>query len=69
MILEVHYLGNEFVVYDKQANRITDRNILNELAFIQPPGYKSVFNIEVKNYTPQLPDQNPLDIKINLNKL
>ena len=37
MILEVHFLGDEFVVYDKQGNRVTDRNILNELSFIQPP--------------------------------
>ena len=66
MILEVHFLGDEFVVYDKQANTVTDRNILNELSFIQPPGYKSYFDIEVKNYTPQLPNQNPLSIQINL---
>lgn len=66
MILEVHYLGNEFIVYDKQGNRITDRNILSELAFIQPPGYKSVFDIEVKNYTPETNTPNPLNIQVNL---
>jgi len=66
MILEVHYLGNEFIVYDKQGNRVTDRNILNELAFIQPPGYKSVFDIQVKNYTPETTSANPLNIQVNL---
>ena len=65
MILEVHYLGNEFVVYDKQANRITDRNILNELAFIQPPGFKSVYKIEVDTTTEPVSLQE-LAIKINL---
>ena len=66
MILEVHYLENEFVVFDKQGNRIKDRNILNELSFIQPPGYKSVFNIEVKNYTPNVANTNPLGIQVNI---
>tara|TARA_B100001057_G_C22869989_1_gene958276 strand:+ start:2704 stop:2910 length:207 start_codon:yes stop_codon:yes gene_type:complete len=66
MILEVHYLGNEFVAYDKQGNIIKDRNILNELSFIQPPGFKSVFTVEVKNYTPELPNTNPLAIQLNI---
>ena len=66
MILEVHYLGNEFVAYDKQGNIIKDRNILNELSFIQPPGFKSVFNVEVKNYTPELPNTNSLAVQVNI---
>ena len=66
MILEVHYLGNEFVAYDKQGNIIKDRNILNELSFIQPPGFKSVFNVEVKNYTSELPNTNPLAVQVNI---
>ena len=66
MILEVHYLGNEFVAYDKQGNIIKDRNILNELSFIQPPGFKSVFTVEVKNYTPKLPNTNPLAVQVNI---
>ena len=66
MILEVHYLANEFVVFDKQGNRVRDRNILNELSFRQPPGYKSVFSIEVKNYNPELPNPNPLGIQVNI---
>lgn len=66
MILEVHYLGNEFVAYDKQGNIIKDRNILNELSFIQPPGFKSVFNVEVKNYTPELSNTNPLAVQVNI---
>ena len=66
MILEVHYLGDEFVAYDKQGNIIKDRNILNELSFIQPPGFKSVFNVEVKNYTPELSNTNPLAVQVNI---
>ncbi len=66
MILEVHNLGDEFVAYDNQGNIIKDRNILNELSFIQPTGFKSVFTVEVKNYKPELQNTNPLAIQINI---
>lgn len=65
MIVEVHYTGDQYVAYDDKGNRITDRTILNELAFIQPPGFKSVYKIEVDTTTEPLSLQE-LSIKINL---
>lgn len=65
MIVEVHYTGDQYVAYDDKGNRITDRNILNELAFIQPPGFKSVYKIEVDTTTEPVSLQE-LAIKINL---
>jgi len=64
MIIEVHYTGDQYVAYDDKGNRITDRNILNELAFIQPPGFKSVYKIEVDTTDPVSLQE--LAIKINL---
>jgi len=66
MIVEVHYTGDQYVAYDDKGNRITDRNILNELAFIQPPGFKSVYKIEV-DITENPVILNKLDININVN--
>jgi len=66
MIVEVHYTGDQYVAYDDKGNRITDRNILNELAFIQPPGFKSVYKIEV-DITENPVILNELDININVN--
>jgi hypothetical protein len=65
MIVEVHYTGDQYVAYDDKGNRITDRNILNELAFIQPPGFKSVYKIDVDTTSDPLNLQE-LDIQINL---
>lgn len=65
MIVEVHYTGDQYVAYDDKGNRITDRNILNELAFIQPPGFKSVYKIDVDTTTDPVSLQE-LAIKINL---
>lgn len=65
MIIEVHYTGDQYVAYDDKGNRITDRNILNELAFIQPPGFKSVYKIEV-DITENPAILSELDININV---
>jgi len=65
MIIEVHYTGDQYVAYDDKGNRITDRNILNELAFIQPPGFKSVYKIEVDTTSNPVSLQE-LSININL---
>ena len=51
MIVEVHYVGNEFVAYTEQGVRITDRSILDQISFDQFPGYKSVVKLEVDNST------------------
>ena len=66
MIIEVHYTGDQYVAYDDKGNRITDRTILNELAFIQPPGFKSVYKIKV-DITENPVILNKLDININVN--
>lgn len=65
MMIEVHYTGDQYVAYDDKGNRITDRNILNELAFIQPPGFKSIYKIEVDTTSNPVSLQE-LSIKINL---
>jgi len=65
MMIEVHYTGDQYVAYDDKGNRITDRNILNELAFIQPPGFKSVYKIEVDTTSNPVSLQE-LSININL---
>jgi len=65
MIVEVHYTGDQYVAYDDKGNRITDRNIPNELAFIQPPGFKSVYKIEV-DITKNPVILNELNININV---
>jgi len=67
MIVEVHYTGDQYVAYDDKGNRITDRNILNELAFIQFPGFKSVFTLEIdldNTKNPVILQQ--LDVNINI---
>jgi|TARA_A100001011_G_C14309283_1_gene844741 hypothetical protein len=65
MIVEVHYLGNEFVAYDEKGQIIKNRTILEELSFIQPPGYKSVYKVNV-DITENDVIINPLDININV---
>jgi len=65
MMIEVHFTGDQYVAYDDKGNRITDRNILNELAFIQPPGFKSVYKIEVDTTSNPVSLQE-LSININL---
>ena len=66
MSIEVHYTGNQYVAFDENGNRVTDRSILNELAFIQPPGFQSVYKIEVDiSENPVI--INELDININVN--
>lgn len=64
-MIEVHFTGDQYVAYDDKGNRITDRNILNELAFIQPPGFKSVYKIEVDTTSNPVSLQE-LSININL---
>ena len=43
MQVEVHYTGNEFVAFDNQGNQIKDRSILEQISFMEFPGYKSSF--------------------------
>tara|TARA_B100000902_G_C26964669_1_gene742271 strand:+ start:396 stop:608 length:213 start_codon:yes stop_codon:yes gene_type:complete len=66
MIVEVHYVGNEFVAYTEQGVRITDRSILDQISFDQFPGYKSVVKLEVDNSTNPV-IINPLEVNINVN--
>ena len=66
MIITVHYVDNEFVAFDENNNRISNRNILEQISFQPFPGYKGVltFNIPTDETTPTI--STPLDININL---
>ena len=64
MQVEVHYTGNEFVAFDNQGNQIKDRSILEQISFIDFPGYKSSFKITLDRSTkPAI--LNPLTVNIN----
>ena len=67
MIVTVHYLDNEFVAYDESGQKVTNRQILEQLSFEQFPAFKGVLTYKVQ--TDQAPQQvDPLDIKLNLDK-
>ena len=64
MQVEVHYTGNEFVAFDNQGNQIKDRSILEQISFMEFPGYKSSFKITLDISTkPAI--LNPLTVNIN----
>ena len=65
MIVAVHYVGNEFVAYDEQGKRITDRSILDQISFDQFPGYNSVVKLELDNSSIPVIIQ-PLGVNINI---
>lgn len=69
MRIEVYRIGDIFVAYDKQGNRIKDRNILDQISFDQTPGLKVHYEIDL----PIDNSQNPaiidtVDININTGK-
>lgn len=66
MMIEVHYVGNEFVAYDPQGNRITDRRILEEIAFEPFVGTIATRYIEVDNVVDSATIE-PLEVNININ--
>jgi hypothetical protein len=66
MIVTVHYTGDQFVAYDEQGNKVKNRDILEQLSFMQFPGFKSSFQIEVDNADISAKIK-PLDININFN--
>lgn len=66
MIVEVHYVGDEFIAYDSDGNRITNRNILEQIAFAPFTGTITTRYIEVDNITNDAIIQ-PLDVNININ--
>ena len=60
--VEVYRTGDSFVAYDSLGNRITDRNILEQISFHPMPGFKISYYIEVDN------SQEPATIdSININ--
>ena len=64
MQVEVHYTGNEFVAFDDQGNQIKDRSVLEQISFIDFPGYKSSFKITLdKSIKPAI--ITPLTVNIN----
>ena len=47
MRIEVYFTGDHFVAYDDQGNRITDRAVLEEIAFHPFPGFKAKFYLDL----------------------
>ncbi len=66
MIVTVHFTGDQFVAYDEQGKQVKDRDILNEISFMQFPGFKSTFQVEVDKTDIDV-NINPLQININFN--
>jgi len=66
MIITVHFTGNQFVAYDEQGNEVKDRDILDQISFMQFPGFKSSFQVEVDK-TDISANIKPLNININFN--
>ena len=66
MIITVHFTGNQFVAYDEQGNEVKDRDILDQISFMQFPGFKSSFQVEVDK-TDNSATIKPLSININFN--
>ena len=66
MIITVHFIGNQFVAYDEQGNEVKDRDILDQISFMQFPGFKSSFQVEVDK-TDISANIQPLNININFN--
>ena len=66
MIITVHYVDNEFVAFDENNNRITNRNILEQITFQPFPGYKGVLTFNIPTDETTLTISEPLDININL---
>lgn len=66
MIVEVHFVGNEFVAYDPQGNRITDRTILEQIAFEPFVSTITTRYIEVDNIVDSAIIE-PLEVNININ--
>lgn len=66
MIITVQYHANEFVAFDENNQRVTDRNLLQQIAFEPFPAYKGVVTVEVPTQPTQ--EEIPLNIKINLDK-
>ena len=66
MIITVHYVDNEFVAFDENNNRITNRNILEQITFQPFPGYKGVVTFNIPTDETITTISEPLDININL---
>lgn len=66
MIVTVHFTGDQFVAYDEQGKQVKDRDVLNEISFMQFPGLKSTFQVEVDKTDIDV-NIKPLQININFN--
>ena len=45
--IEVYQTGDQFIAYDEQGNQIKDRNILEEISFVQPPGMVNNYYVDI----------------------
>ena len=66
MIVEVHYVGDEFVAYDPRGTRLANRNILEQIAFAPFTGTITTRYIEVDNVVDNATIE-PLEVNININ--
>lgn len=66
MLVEVHFVGDQFVAYSATGERITDRRVLEHISFEQMPGFKTSFFVKVPIDLSQEPAIMN-DIKININ--
>jgi hypothetical protein len=65
MLVKVSYIGSEFVAHDSNGNRVTDRAVLEAIAFEPFPAMKGEFTLNLPE-TPTNPEQ-PLKINFNYN--
>jgi hypothetical protein len=65
MLVKVSYTGSEFVAHDLNGKRVTDRAVLEAIAFEPFPAMKGEFTINL----PDAPtnSEQPLNINFNYN--
>ena len=64
MLVEVHFTGDSFVAFGPDGKQIKDRAILDQIAFMPFPGFKSFYRVEVS--TKGLPAPQALNIQTNI---
>ena len=66
MKITVHFVGDQFIAYDEQGQRVTDRNILQQIEFEPFWGTQYSATIDVDNSTKDAIIE-PLAVNININ--
>jgi len=66
MIVTVYFTGDLFIAYDPSGNEIKNRSILEQISFMEFPGIKRSFQVNVDE-TIIADTLETLDININFN--